>query len=174
MTDPRDNFDPSLDPSLDSPDDFSEDEVPLDDLDLDILARIGRDDPPPADLDERVLFALALTDLDAEVARLAAGSPALARAGEQARTVTFDAASRTVMITIVERGDNLVRVDGWLAPGAALVVELRLPEPAAPRVVTADDTGRFVLDEVPHGLAQLLIHPPDAGTPRVVTPSLLL
>ncbi|MFF5296103.1 hypothetical protein [Paractinoplanes globisporus] len=186
MTDPRDNFDPSLDPSLDpsfdpsfdpsldSPDDFSEDEIPLDDLDLDILARIGRDDPPPADLDERVLFALALTDLDAEVARLAAGSPALARAGEQARTVTFDAASRTVMITIVERGDNLVRVDGWLAPGAALLVELRLPEPAAPRVVTADDTGRFVLDEVPHGLAQLLIHPPDAGTPRVVTPSLLL
>ncbi|MFI5892014.1 hypothetical protein ACIA5D_18085 [Actinoplanes sp. NPDC051513] len=147
---------------------------PLDDLDREILARIARDDPPPADLDERVLFALALTDLDAEVARLAAAGPALARAGEQARTVTFDAASRTVMITIVERADDLVRIDGWLAPGAALVVELRLPEPAGARVVTADATGRFVFDEVPHGLAQLLIHPPDTGAARVVTPSLLL
>ena len=147
---------------------------PPDDLDLDILARIARDDPPPPDLDERVLFALALTDLDAEVARLAAESPALARAGEQARTVTFDASSRTVMITIVERSDNLVRVDGWLAPGAALTVELRLPEPAASRLVTADETGRFVFDEGPHGLAQLLVHPPAAGAPRVVTPSLLL
>jgi hypothetical protein len=147
---------------------------PVDDLDREILDRIARDDPPPADLDERVMFALAMTDLEAEVARLATASPALARSGEQARTVTFDAASRTVMITIVERADNLVRVDGWLAPGAPLVVELRLPEPAGPRVVTADETGRFVIDEVPHGLAQLLIHSPAAGTPRVVTPSLLL
>jgi hypothetical protein len=148
---------------------------PLDDLDRELLDRIARDDPPPSDLDERVLFALALTDLDAEVARLAAAEPALARAGEQARTVTFDASSRTVMITIVERADNLVRVDGWLAPGAALTVELRLPEPAAARLVTADETGRFVFDEVPHGLAQLLVHPPGgAETPKVVTPSLLL
>jgi len=146
----------------------------LDDTDREILARIARDDPPPPDLDERVLFALALTDLESEVARLAAATPALARAGEQAHTVTFDATSRTVMITVVERADNLVRVDGWLAPAAPLVVELRLPEPAEPRVVTADDTGRFVFDEVPHGLAQLLIHPPATGEPKVVTPSLQL
>ena len=146
----------------------------LDALDREILDGIARFDPPPADLDERVMFALALTDLDAEVARLAEATPALARAGEQARTVTFDAASRSVMITIVERTDHLVRVDGWLAPGAALVVELRLPEPAEPLLVTADETGRFVFDEVPHGLAQLLIHPTADGTPKVVTPSLLL
>ncbi|WP_433291127.1 hypothetical protein ACQP2F_24685 [Actinoplanes sp. CA-030573] len=146
----------------------------FDDLDRDILARIARDDPPPPDLDERVLFALALADLEAEVATLAEATPALARAGERARTITFDSSSRTVMITIVERTDNLVRVDGWLAPGAALRVELRLPEPAAPRVVTADETGRFVFDEVPHGLAQLLIHPAATEATRVVTPSLQL
>jgi hypothetical protein len=146
----------------------------LDDVDRQILDRIARDDPPPPDLDDRVMFALALTDLDAEVARLAEAAPALARAGEQARTITFDAASRSVMITVVERADHLVRVDGWLAPGAPLVVELRLPEPAAPRLVTADGTGRFVFDEVPHGFAQLLIHSADDGTPKVVTPSLQL
>ncbi|MET0414855.1 MAG: hypothetical protein ABW022_02390 [Actinoplanes sp.] len=149
---------------------------PLDDLDHEILARIARDDPPPPDLDERVLFALALEDLDFEVARLSAeqftGSGA--RASERTRTITFDADSRTVMITVVERTDDLVRIDGWLAPGAPLSVELRSPPPALSRTVRADDSGRFVFDEVPHGLTQLLVHPPGADVPKVVTPSLLL
>jgi hypothetical protein len=142
----------------------------LDPLSREILGRIARFDPPPADLDERVLFALALTGLEDEVARLAEAAAPAARAGERARTITFDADSRTVMITVLERPDGLVRLDGWLAPGAALTVELRLAAPEPPRTVTADDSGRFVLDAVPHGLAQLVIH----GTPRVVTPSLLL
>jgi hypothetical protein len=147
----------------------------MDDFDRDILARIGRFDPPPPDLDERVLFALTLDDLDAvavEVARLSAEelTTSGARAGERTRTITFEADSRTVMITLVERPDNLLRIDGWLAPGEAARVELRFPEPAPVRTVTADPTGRFVFDEVPHGLAQLLVH----GTPSVVTPSLAL
>jgi hypothetical protein len=143
-----------------------------DPLDREILSRIARFDPPPADLDDRVLFALALDDLDAQVARLSAeeftGSGA--RAGERTRTITFDADSRTVMITVVERPDNLVRIDGWLAPAEAARVSLRFPEPAPVRTITADATGRFVFDEVPHGLAQLLVD----GTPSVVTPSLAL
>jgi hypothetical protein len=156
-------------------------EAPLDDDDQSVLARVAALhallDPPPADLDERVRFAVALEDVEVEVARLSedllAGSGA--RGSERTRTITFDAASRTVMVTIVDRPDNLVRIDGWLAPGAALRVELRLPEPAPARVVTADDSGRFVFDAVPHGLAQLLVHPgDDGGTPRVVTPTLVL
>ncbi|GAA0496666.1 hypothetical protein Ade02nite_55400 [Paractinoplanes deccanensis] len=145
----------------------------FDDLDREILARIARFDPPPSDLDDRVLFALALDAIDIEVARLAELTGAGARASERTRTITFEADSRTVMITVIERPDNLVRIDGWLAPGAALPVELRFPEPAPARRVTADQTGRFVFDEVPHGLAQLLVHP-TTGTARVVTPSLVL
>ncbi|MCY1145079.1 hypothetical protein OWR29_44370 [Actinoplanes sp. Pm04-4] len=148
----------------------------MDPVDAEILQRIARFDPPPADLDERVLFAIDLGSLEAEVAHLAeetlAGSGARA-AGERTRTITFDADSRSVMITVVERPDNLVRIDGWLAPGAALQVDLRQPEPAPLRTVTADATGRFVFDEVPHGLAQLLVHG-DNGDARVVTPSLVL
>jgi len=143
---------------------------PHDDLDAEILGRLARYDPPPPDLDERVMFALALTGLEDEVARLAETQAPAARAGERARTITFDAASRTVMITVVERPDGLVRLDGWLAPAAALAVEVRLPSPARPHTTTADEGGRFVLDGLPHGLAQLVVH----GTPRVVTPSLLL
>jgi hypothetical protein len=145
---------------------------PLDPLDRDILARIARFDPPPADLDERVLFALSFDAFESELAHLAAeeftGSGA--RSGERTRTITFDADSRTVMITVVERPDNLVRIDGWLAPAEAAAVSIRFPAPAPDRLTTADATGRFVFDEVPHGLAQLLVH----GTPSVVTPSLAL
>ena len=149
---------------------------------LDRLAAIdARLDPPAADLDERVRFAIAFGDLDAEIARrgadVLAGSGA--RASERTRTVTFDADSRTIMITILERPDGMVRLDGWLAPAVPLRVELRLPEPAGSRFVAADSVGRFVFDGVPRGLAQLLVHPPEAGSdaedlPRVVTPSFVL
>jgi hypothetical protein len=41
--------------------------------------------------------------------------------------------------------------------------------------VTADEGGRFVFDEVPHGLVQLVVHPPQASDNLlVVTPSLKL
>jgi hypothetical protein len=150
---------------------------PLDDDDQAILDRLAAVhallDPPPADLDERVTFALALEAVDAEVARLseqlAAGSGAR---GERVHTITFDADSRAVMVTIVDQPDGLARIDGWLAPAAAMRVELRLPEPARPRAVTADAAGRFVFDRVPHGIAQLLVAPPAAdGSPRVITPA---
>jgi hypothetical protein len=156
-------------------------DLPLDDEDQAVLDRLAAVhaliDPPPADLDERVLFAIALDGLDAEVARLgeqlAVGSGA--RGSERTRTITFDADSRTVMITIADRPDGLVRIDGWLAPAAALRVELRVPEPAPARIVTADAAGRFAFDGVSPGIAQLLVHPPEGDpSPRVVTPAITL
>jgi hypothetical protein len=39
--------------------------------------------------------------------------------------------------------------------------------------VSSDETGRFVFDRVPHGLAQLRVGSPGEGA-RVVTPSLVL
>jgi hypothetical protein len=172
---------------------------PLDDTDRALLDRLaavaGRVDPVPADLDDRVLFALALDDPDAlavEVARL--GDEQLvgsgARAADRTRTITFDAESRTIMVTLVERPDGRVRIDGWLAPPVAVPVELRLAgtdagegagddagegagEGAGIETVSSDETGRFVFDRVPHGLAQLRVGAP-AGGARVVTPSLVL
>jgi hypothetical protein len=156
-----------------------------DDLDQSILDRLEAVhqllDPPPPELAERVRFALSLDAMTAEVARLRAdvliGSGA--RGSERTRTITFEAESRTVMITIVDRPGGLVRLDGWLAPATPLRVELRLPEPARSQVVTCDETGRFVFDRVPRGLAQLLVYPPGndsgpGGGALVVTPSLAL
>jgi hypothetical protein len=158
---------------------------PLDSADQEVIDRLAaihaRLDPPPPDLDLRVQFAIALNDLDAEVARLSEdvliGSGA--RGTERTRTITFDAASRTIMITITDQADDLVRLDGWLAPAAALRVELRFPAPGPSQFVVSDEAGRFVFDAVPHGLAQLIVHPagPGAGpgqAPRVATPSLAL
>lgn len=156
-------------------------DLPLDGDDQAILDRLAgiyeRLDPPSVDLDERVLFAIALEDADAQVARLGqwqmAGSGP--RGTERIRTVTFDADSRAVMITVAHRADGMVRIDGWLAPAAALRVELRLLEPAPPRFVIADAAGRFVFDDVPHGIAQLLVHQPaDETAPRVITPAFSL
>jgi len=156
-------------------------DLPLDDVDQAILDRLAAVhtvlDPPPGDLDERVSFAIALEGLDAEVARLskqqAVGSGA--RGTERTRTITFDAASRAMMITISDHEDGTVRIDGWLAPSAPLRVELRLPEPAPLRAVTADAAGRFAFEGIPHGIAQLLVQPPEDGAlPRVVTPTFAL
>jgi hypothetical protein len=164
----------------------------LDGLDADILARVARVharlDPPPADLNERVRFAIALEDIDVEVSRLAAeelvGSGP--RGVDRTRTVTFDSPSLTIMVSVSDVGDvrrgtdagaHGVRLDGWLAPAAPLRVELRVPGGPS-RSVLADDVGRFVFDGVARGLAQLLVHPvPGCGVDlaaTVVTPSLTL
>jgi hypothetical protein len=158
---------------------------PLDDHDLEVMDRLAAIhallDPPPSDLDERVRFAITLDDIEGEVARLSdevlIGSGA--RGSERTRTITFDSHSRTIMITITDRTDNLVRLDGWLAPAAALRVELRFPEPVPSHFVISDDEGRFVFDGITHGLAQLIVHPAGPNveggrTSRVATPSLAL
>jgi len=159
----------------------TDDDGPIDEIDLEVLDRVARvhllADPPPADLDERVRFAIALDTLDVEVARLSeerlVGSGA--RGSERTRTITFDCESRTVMVAIVDRADGLVRIDGWLAPPAALRVEVRAAADAESHTATADDTGRFAFDGVAHGLAQIVVHPPAAGGGnKVVTPSLVL
>lgn len=150
---------------------------PLDAVDEAILAELAAAyaaaDPPPPDLDLRVRFALAAGDLDAEVARLSedllAGSGA--RAGGQPRTVTFEAASLSVMLTVVERPDGRRRLDGWLAPPAQLGVELRAAGSRTPtHAVTADEGGRFVFDDVPPGLAQLTVRQTEPGR-TVLTPA---
>jgi hypothetical protein len=88
--------------------------------------------------------------------RLAAG-----RGRESSRTVTFDSENLTIMLSITPGGHDRIRLDGWLAPAGRHAVELRTS--GGPRATTADHEGRFVLDDVPHGLAQLVVRPNFAG-----------
>jgi len=135
----------------------------------------ARVDPPPPGMAEQMLLAMAVAGLDAELASLRedrlAGSGA--RAAEHARTISFDAASLTVMVTLVELDDGRVRLDGWLAPAAPLRVELRLPgaNRRSSLVTTADVAGRFVFAAVPRGLVWLVVHREGA---TIVTPTVSL
>ena len=149
---------------------------PLDELDLSILDQVRAmhqaADPPPADLDVRSRFAIRLTDVDVEISRLYEDvlAGAGARAADPARTVTFEADSMTIMLTVTPRTGGL-RVEGWLAPPGPLPVELRTADGDARRV-SADDDGRFVFDDVPPGLAKLAVFRATGTT--VVTPPMSL
>ncbi len=159
---------------------------PLDDLDFAILdgirAIFTRTDPMPADLPERITFALGPRGLDAELARLVAEEdPRLvaARGTEQSRTVTFDSASLTIMIRIEEQAGAL-RIDGWLAPPQRREIELQAS--AETLSVDSDEQGRFAFAAAPRGTARLMIRAagpgpgdqPGGESPAVVTPALVL
>lgn len=145
-------------------------------------------DPAPPDLAERVRFAVALADLEAETAWLAedaAVEPALARGmSEESRTITFDSTDLTIMIRIDANADGTARVDGWLAPARACQVEVSLQDSVL--AIEADADGRFVFPSVPRGTVRFVVRPPaqqahaapdSSGNGRmktVTTPALVL
>jgi hypothetical protein len=154
---------------------------PLDSNDLALLnslrAFYDEHDPVPDGLVERIQFELTLDALQAEVATLTqldlSAAGVRGSATESVRTITFTSESATTMVTISPQDDDLVRVDGWAAPGAGIRVELLLAD--GPRETVADEDGRFVFDQVPSGLAKFALHlPTDTGSATVVSPTLEL
>ena len=133
--------------------------------DVDLLERLGRlwqeHDPVPAGLAARIEFALTLDALETELATLTQVelAPTGSRSGdtETARTVTFSSETLDAMVTLTDAPDGTVRVDGWIAPAAAMRVEVLLD--GSTLEVEADEDGRFVLEPVPRGLAKLALHP---------------
>lgn len=140
------------------------------------LARLVYElDPPPADLVERVQFAIDLENLDVEVARWErAGSFAGVRGG-QPGTITFTVDNLTLMVNFTSTGARH-RIDGWLVPAGEHTVEVRVAEHES-STTTADDGGRFVLSDVPTGTTQIVVHLVNARGERgrtVVTPTIML
>lgn len=152
----------------------------IDDVDEAVLASLARAlhaaDPVPGGLVERSQFAMTLALLEEDAAEVMAMHPVESLSGAvraenaapvEARTITFTHESLTVMIALSPSDDGRVRVDGWLAPAAPLVVELR--QPGGDQSTTADDDGRFSFDAAQGGPASLLVLlGGDAG--RVTTP----
>jgi hypothetical protein len=141
---------------------------------LDELAQLLEDaDPVPADLVSRVQFALALDEVYAEVAQITrVPLDALATRADQgvsrAETLTFTARRLSVMVTVSRTGADRVRVDGWVTPPLATEVRVRMQEDE--RQGSSDETGRFVLADLPAGFAQLVFTLPAEGEepPEVV------
>jgi hypothetical protein len=154
-------------------------DAPLDAVDEAVLASLAHAvteiDPLPDGLVERSLFAITLAGLEAEAAEVMAMARVQPLVGSvrgdsppvEARTITFTHDSLTVMIALSAADEGLVRVDGWLAPAAPLVIELR--QPGGDRSTVADADGRFSFDAVDRGPASLLVRPADGGA-AVVTP----
>jgi hypothetical protein len=131
-------------------------------------------DPVPTGLVERIQFGITLDGLHAEIAELQRCEGLVGvRSSEatQAHTVTFTSASLTTMVTITPQSADRVRIDGWVAPGGGVFVELHIVDQSLRTV--ADPDGRFVFEDVPRGLAQFVLRAP-AATPQkpVVTPSI--
>lgn len=151
---------------------------PIDDLDVatlrDVSRLYGTLDPVPGGLVERIKFGLTLDALHAEIAELQRSSDLVGVRSEatgDVQTVTFTSGSLTTMITIAPTSGDRVRIDGWVAPGAGVAIELRGVEGS--RHTVADGDGRFVFDDVAKGLAQFVLRTstePDARP--VVTPSI--
>jgi hypothetical protein len=146
----------------------------LDETDYELIAELARVfdllDPTPDGLVERVGFTLTLAHMEMELAKLVSDSfePVGARGEDRARTVTFTAENLTVMVTITPTGTGRYRLDGWLAPGGGMHVELRSERGGTQ--THADDDGRFEFDPVPSGLAQLVFHPTEGGEAGLLTP----
>src|SRR3954467_15273731 len=116
---------------------------PLDRDDAAALARVRElydaADPVPADLVDRVRFALALDEVFDEVARMsrvpleAAGVRGEQVAGTRTETLTFSADRLTAMVTVSRVGPGQLRLDGWLPPPPAPPGRPRGPRGGAPR-----------------------------------------
>jgi hypothetical protein len=148
---------------------------PLDDVDQTILAGINdlwaTADPMPAGLTARIKFAIELETVDIEVMRLTDVQAAAARGDEQSRLITFDSESVTIMVSIRPNPDGTIRVDGWLTPAGCHPIELRTS--GSGMATTSDEDGRFVIDPIQPGMAQLIVRP-TGSTRTVTTPSISL
>ncbi|RKT54832.1 hypothetical protein [Saccharothrix australiensis] len=148
----------------------------LDDLDGRVLREVRwlweSLDPAPADLVDRIRFAVELEDSEVEVVRVIEHREVAGVRGDvHSRMITFAGGTVDFMVNVQARGDGTYRVDGWLSPPAPHEVEVRTP--AGPLRTSANEDGRFALGRIPSGFVQFVIRP-RGRTSAVSTPTMTL
>ena len=96
---------------------------------------------------------------------------------QRAETLTFSSQMLTAMVTLSHIAPGRLRVDGWVTPGGVRRVVVRMQ--GAQVEVETDASGRFVIEDLREGFAQLVFHPRpaeahEADQGPVVTPLLKL
>ncbi|WP_148573433.1 carboxypeptidase regulatory-like domain-containing protein [Nocardioides caldifontis] len=151
---------------------------PLDDSDVSVLQEVAalyeQVDPVPPDLVDRVKFSLALDEMFSEVARItrlpvdAMAVRSEPTAEVRTETLTFSTDELTVMVSVSRGGRAGLRIDGWVAPAGVTTVQLRLRDET--RELVTDESGRFVLEGLPEGFAQMTFRSSREERGSVVTP----
>lgn len=154
---------------------------PVDDADERLLGSVAKlysaIDPVPHGLVHRVVAAIAVDSLDAELAELQSQmlEPTGARGAQTSEisSLTFASSSLVLLIMLTRSSPDHVRVDGWVAPGANALVEL-IQQGVVNRTV-ADRDGQFAFDEVARGPTQFIVRSAEPGqTGAVRTPNVSL
>lgn len=114
-----------------------------------------RVDPAPADLVDRMVAAVAVSDLSREYALLTIvdGAERAAVRGE-ADTVTlqFGDGSTSVLVHVTVEEGGTRRIDGWTG---ASVLAVRIVQERGDRLGEVGEHGRFAVERVAHGLSRL-------------------
>jgi hypothetical protein len=143
---------------------------------LDALRHIHQDlDPVPADLVDRVKFAMTVAALEAEVAEIVSSATLETVRGtdyDRADTVTFASDGLSVMVSIEHGATTKVDIVGWVSEGG---VEVELRERGRTRTTTVDAEGRFTFVGVERGLVNFVLRRgAGSGTPPIITPAIEL
>lgn len=133
----------------------------LDAADAQLLERIRHLhdvlDPAPADLVDRVKFAMSVAALEAEVADIVSSATLETVRGtdyDRADTVTFASDGLSVMVSIEHGPSTRADIVGWVSEGD---VEVELRERGRVRTTLVDEEGRFSFTAVERGLVNFVI-----------------
>ncbi|HYN29090.1 MAG TPA: hypothetical protein VES95_04375 [Dermatophilaceae bacterium] len=128
-------------------------------------------DPVPADLVDRVTFAMSVAALEAQVAELVStASLETVRAADydRAHTVTFTADELSVMVSIEYGPSTRADIAGWVNQPD---VEVELRERGRTRSTVVDDEGRFTFAGVERGLVSFVLRRwGEPSAPPIITP----
>jgi hypothetical protein len=151
----------------------------LDPLDARVLDRLRHLhellDPVPADLVDRVKFAMSVAALEAEVAEIVSSATLETVRGteyDRADTVTFASDGLSVMVSIEHGATTKVDIIGWVSEAE---VEVELRERERTRTAVVDEEGRFTFSGVERGLVSFVLRRrADSSAPPIITPAIEL
>ena len=151
----------------------------LDDVDAHVLDQLRHlhevVDPPPADLADRVKFAMTVAALEAEVADIVSSATLETVRGtdyDRADTVTFASDGLSVMVSIEHGATTKADIVGWVSETG---VEVELRERGRTRTAVVDEEGRFSFTGVERGLVNFVLRRRgDVAAPPIITPAIEL
>lgn len=132
-------------------------------------------DPAPADLADRVRFAMSVAALEAEVAEIVSSATletVRSTDYDRADTVTFASDGLSVMVSIEHGPSTRADIVGWVSEGN---VEVELRERGRTRTTMVDEEGRFSFTAVERGLVNFVLRRRgDPEAPTIITPAIEL